>query len=323
MLHILLALQDAHRLIDGDAALNNHAVGRCRFDEAAPDALIDAGGHVEGENADLVGEAAFPQQTLGGLGSHRGAGDIGDVGRGLEHVFHQPQLGFLAGIAIARLQHLDRRALDRLHEALMGGFHPAGARRPREPADLDRGGAGRMPGGQILTGLAAHGVERHQRLAGQFGRGDAVDHVDHRDLLRRQLLDQIVEPVIRDCADHHRLRARGDAILDLADLFGQFGIAAGLDHIQLHPQALRLFGDAVIDAQPVGVLHVREGDADVPGLGRLVQRHIVDVLRRAVGREGRGHLGGGVGKPVRGLGSACEERAGQKSDRELFHDVSL
>ena len=42
MLQVVLAFEDAHRLVDGDAALDHRGVGRRGEDLAAADALIDA-----------------------------------------------------------------------------------------------------------------------------------------------------------------------------------------------------------------------------------------------------------------------------------------
>ena len=87
-----------------------------------------------------------------------------------------------------------------------------------------------------------------------------------------QLLDEVVEAVGGDGADDHRLRAVGDAVLDLRDLLVEFGVAAGFDQVHRDAEALGLLDHAVVDAEPVGVLHMRERHADLPGLRRLVER---------------------------------------------------
>src|SRR5262249_54001425 len=97
----------------------------------------------------------------------------------------------------------------------------------------------------------------------------------------------LVEAVERDGADDHRLRAVGDAILDLRYLLGEVGVAAGLDQLHLDPEILRLLDDAVIDGEPIRVLHVREGDADVPLLIGLLEWAVLDFLARPFHVEGR------------------------------------
>ena len=113
--------------------------------------------------------------------------------------------------------------------------------------------------------------------------------------------DEVVQPVEGDCADDDRLRTAGDAILDLRDLLVELGVAAGVDQVHLDAETLGFLRHAVVDAEPVGVLHVREGHADVPRLRRLFKRRVGHVLRLAVGGEGRFDLGCVVRKPVGGL----------------------
>ena len=99
------------------------------------------------------------------LGGHGGAGDIGDVGVRLQHVLDQLQLGFLAGVAILRIEHGQGRALGRLEEALVGRLDPTGAGRTGEPAVAWYGIAGKpawcvKPGrcGRVLAKLPFLGI---------------------------------------------------------------------------------------------------------------------------------------------------------------------
>src|SRR5205823_4191670 len=71
------------------------------------------------------------------------------------------------------------------------------------------------------------------------------------------------------------------------DLLVEVGVAARFEKRHLDAFALRLFGDAVVDGEPIGILHMREGDADVPFLRRLVDRRVVDILARALHVEWR------------------------------------
>ena len=159
VLQIVLALEDAHRLVDRDAALDHGGIGgRCE-DLAAPDALIHARREVVGDDLDVFLEPARAQQAGRRLGRHRGADDVVDVRVGLERVFDQLELHLLAGIAVLGVDDLDRAALDRLLEALVAGLDPAGAGRAREPGDLDRIGARGMHLGEVLAGLVAHFAE--------------------------------------------------------------------------------------------------------------------------------------------------------------------
>ena len=199
----------------------------------------------------------------------------------LQGVFDQLELHLLAGIAVLGFDDLDVGSGHRLLETLVARFHPTGTRRTREPGDLDLARAHGVRLGNVLARLVAHLAEGDERLGGELGRRHAVDHVDHRDALATDLGDEIVEAVEGDCADHDGVRSTGNAVLDLRDLGVEVGIAARLHELHLDSEALRLGDDAVVDSQPVGVLHVRKRNTDVPGLRSLFQRGVVDRPARA------------------------------------------
>ena len=113
-----------------------------------------------------------------------------------------------------------------------------------------------------------------------------------------QLLDEIVEAVGGDGADDHRLGAVGDAVLDLGNLFVELRVAARLDKVHRDAEALGLLDHTVVDAKPVGVLHMRERHANLPRLRRLLERRVLDRRNLAVGIERRSDLLGLVREPL-------------------------
>ena len=231
-----------------------------------------------------------------------------------ERVLDQLRLHFLAGVAVLRLDDLDARCPSTAPRkpVLPASTQPAPAG-PGNQAALTGVRAGRMQPGEELAGLGAHLAERHQRLRRKLRRGDAVDHVDDRNVLRADFGDEVVQAVEGDGADDDGVGAGGDAVLDLRDLLRQLGVAAGLDELHLDALPLRLLGDAVVDAEPVGVLHVREGDADLPGLRRLLERHV--ILRRARARHVERRIPDLdlIGKPV---GRRCRRHRDQQAGRQ-------
>ena len=247
-----------------------------------------------------------------GFGSDRSSGDVFDVRVGLQHVLDKLELHFLAGVAVFGREHLDRCALHSVKEAFVGGLDPSGAGRTGEPPDLDRRRAGRMLGGEIFAGGVAHRVEGNQRFRRDVRRIDPVDHVDDGNVLRVQFLDQIVEAVGRNGADDDRLRAVGDAVFDLRDLFVELRVAARLDEIHGDAETLRFVDHAVIDAEPVSVLHMRERHADLPRLRRLLERYVLDRRNLAVRIEGRIDGLSLVGEPV-----GCGARSREGKAREI------
>ena len=124
-----------------------------------------------------------------------------------------------------------------------------------------------MGHGEELAGLAAHLAERHERLRRQFAGRHPVDDVDDRDALSADLEHEVVETVIGNRADHDGIGAGGHAVLDLADLRVELGVAARLDQLHVDPQPVGLGGDSVVHAQPVGILHVRERTRRFPSPG--------------------------------------------------------
>ncbi len=83
------------------------------------------------------------------------------------------------------------------------------------------------------------------------------------------LLDLGVDAVDADGAEDDGVGTLGDAVVHLAELRIELGVAAGLEQHHIRAVAADLLGNAVVGAEPVGVLQVGEGDADVPGLGDL------------------------------------------------------
>ena len=245
---------------------------------------------------------------------HRGADDVPDVRMRFQGVLDQLELHLLAGVAVLRLDDLDVGSGDRFLEALVARLDPAGARRAREPGDLDLAGAHGMRLRDVLARLVAHLAEGDERLGGKLGRRHAVDHVDHRDALGPDLGDEIVQAVEGNRADHDGIRPAGDAVLDLRDLGVEVGIATRFDELHLDPEALRLGDDPVVDGQPVGVFHVRKRNADVPGLRGLLQGDVVDRPARAGHVERRVPYLDRVGIPL--LRRACP---GRQSERQREH----
>ena len=84
-------------------------------------------------------------------------------------------------------------------------------------------------------------------------------------LLLGELLHEVVEAVSRNCADQDGLSPVGDAVLDLRDLLIELCVATRLNDIELHADIRCLLNDAVVDPDLVGVLHMRERDADLQG----------------------------------------------------------
>ncbi len=113
-----------------------------------------------------------------------------------------------------------------------------------------------------------------------------------------ELVDLGVEAVCADRADDDRVGAAGDAVVDLADLRGQLGVATGLVEVEVDAQPTGLLDHAVVDRDPVGVTQVRHHGADSPVLGRQVAGdgvvHALDRLALARG--------------VLGVGAVDEER---------------
>jgi len=180
-----------------------------------------------------------------------------------------------------------------------------------------------MQFGKIGTRLAAHFTKGHQRLGAEIGRRHAIDHVDHRNVLAADFLDDVVESVERNRANHDGIRTGCHAVFDLRDLVVQFGIAAGLDQLHLDAQALGLFSNAVIDAEPVSVFHMREGDADLPRFRRFLQWRVVHGRARAGHVEGRIPDLHRIGIPVLGLGlrhgNSAERGRTEQCENELVH----
>jgi hypothetical protein len=140
------------------------------------------------------------------------------------------------------------------------------------------------------------------------------------------LADNIVQPVIGDRADNRGVGTMRDAVLNLRDLLVELGIAAGFHKVHLDAQALGLLGRAAVDAQPIGVPHVRERNADLPLLGRILERHVGDVGRLAVGSERRIDLSGLIGEPFSGArrsSDANESRRKQRTREIWQHDDTL
>ena len=116
----------------------------------------------------------------------------------------------------------------------------------------------------------------------------------------------------------------GDAVLDLADLLLELGVAARFHQLHLHAEVFGLLGDAVIDREPIGVLHVREGDADFPGLRCLFERNVAQLLPRTRHVEGRVPGFDLIGIPGvggdRAAGKRNQQASGQR--RARFQDTA-
>ena len=115
--------------------------------------------------------------------------------------------------------------------------------------------------------------------------------------------------VTKKCAGRTVGAAR-NAILDLRDLLAKVGVAARVENLELDALTTGFFDDAVGHTEPVRILHVWERHADVPLLGGLGQRRVVDRGLFAVRRKGRDGRGL-VRKPVRSRSHAvpCPTRA--------------
>src|SRR5260221_3403452 len=198
MLQIRLALEDTHRLVDGDTPLDHRRVRRRRHHPPPLDVLVDAGREVIGDDLDLVGEVALAQQLDRRLGRRRRPGDVLNIGMCLERVLDELHLHFLAGVAVLGVDHLDIAVLDGVEEALVAGFDPARARRPREPGNLHLARAFGMLLRDIIAGVVSHLLERDERLGRDLLGRTAVDHVDHRNVLLAHRLDGFVETIDPD-----------------------------------------------------------------------------------------------------------------------------
>jgi hypothetical protein len=87
-----LALENAHRLIDGNTALQHREISRRSDDLAALDAAEHAMGEVVGDDLDALGEPLGAQDTDRGFRRHRAAHDVVDVGALIERLFDEVEL---------------------------------------------------------------------------------------------------------------------------------------------------------------------------------------------------------------------------------------
>ena len=170
---------------------------------------------------------------------------------------------------------------------------------------------------QVLARLVTHFTEGHQGFRGELRRGDAVDDVDHRDALGADFFDELVQARLRDGADDHGIGALRDAVLDLTDLLREVGVAACLDELHLDPEPARLGDHAVVDRRPVGILHVGEGHAQVPLLGRVLERRVLVLDLLALHVEGRIPILDGERPPLLFLGRGQTDRP--ERDRNQDH----
>ncbi|MNL10873.1 hypothetical protein D3C87_1316880 [compost metagenome] len=220
--------------------------------------MVHAGCQVHRNHFDFVTQATGTQDRHRSFGSDRAASDVVDILVGLQHIFDQARLHFLASVAVLGFHQFDGTALECFGKAFIEQLHETGTGWTREPGNANNWATDRMLLGQVKAGAQAFVARTGQHASSDFVGFDAVERVDHGDVPFRQIRYQVGCAFLGNCPEYNGVATTRYAVFNLGYLVVQCGVTACIKHLHSDTQPLGFLNDPIIGRQPERIFHVRK-----------------------------------------------------------------